>query len=96
MLEDEPRKQAVHFSYGQREERHGFEPLMACERDMLRLVADGYRTPEIGEKLFISPETVDTYKRCVNEKLSLTHRASYVKPSLRLGLKAFASAAVPT
>mgnify|MGYP003286681319 CR=1 FL=1 len=30
---------------------------------MLRLVAEGYSAPEIGERLFISPKTVDTYKQ---------------------------------
>ena len=42
---------------------------------MLRLVASGFSAPEIGEKLFISPKTVDTYKQRVNEKLGLAHRA---------------------
>lgn len=53
---------------------------------MLRLVAEGYSAPEIGERLFISPKTVDTYKQRVNEKLGLSHRADYVKLALKLGL----------
>ena len=41
------------------------------ERDVLALVAQGYSAPEIGEKLFISPKTVDTYKQRIQEKLGL-------------------------
>ncbi len=67
-------------------ERERFEKLTARERDVLRLVAEGYSAPEIGEKLFISPKTVDTYKQRVNEKLGLSHRADYVKLALKLGL----------
>ena len=67
-------------------ERERFERLTARERDVLRLVAEGYSAPEIGERLFISPTTVDTYKQRVNEKLGLSHRADYVKLALRLGL----------
>lgn len=67
-------------------ERERFERLTPRERDVLRLVAEGYSAPEIGERLFISPKTVDTYKQRVNEKLGLAHRADYVKLALRLGL----------
>ena len=59
-----------------------------CERDVLRLTAQGYSAPEIGEKLFISPKTVDTYKQRINEKVGLSHRADYVQLALRLGLLA--------
>ena len=42
--------------------------------------------PEIGERLFISPKTVDTYKQRIGDKLGLTHRSDYVKFALHLGL----------
>ena len=67
-------------------ERDKYERLTARERDVLRLVAEGYSAPEIGERLFISPKTVDTYKQRVNEKLGMSHRADYVKMALKLGL----------
>ena len=67
-------------------ERSRYDKLTERERDVLRLVAEGYTAPEIGEKLFISPKTVDTYKQRINEKLGLTHRADYVKLALKLGL----------
>ena len=67
-------------------DRARFDKLTERERDVLRLVAAGYTAPEVGEKLFISPKTVDTYKQRINEKLGLAHRADYVKFALKLGL----------
>ncbi len=68
------------------DERERFERLTDRERDVLRLVAAGYSAPEIGEQLFISPKTVDTYKQRINEKLGLSHRSDYVQLALKLGL----------
>jgi DNA-binding NarL/FixJ family response regulator len=63
-----------------------FETLTNRERDVLRLVAQGYSAPDIGEQLAISPKTVDTYKQRINEKLKLSARPDYVRFALRLGL----------
>ena len=68
------------------DDRARFDKLTERERDVLRLVAEGYSAPEIGERLHISPKTVDTYKQRVNEKMGLAHRADYVKIALKLGL----------
>ena len=67
-------------------ERDQFDSLSERERDIVRLIAAGYSSPEIGEKLNISPKTVDTYKQRVGEKIGLTHRADYVKFAMKLGL----------
>ena len=69
-----------------RADRERFEKLTDREKDVLRLTAGGYTAPEIGERLFISPKTVDTYKQRINEKLGFSHRADYVQFALRLGL----------
>jgi DNA-binding NarL/FixJ family response regulator len=70
------------------EERTRFDRLTERERNVLVLVARGYSAPEIGERLSISPKTVDTYKQRVNEKLGVAHRAEYVRIAMRLGLLA--------
>jgi DNA-binding NarL/FixJ family response regulator len=67
-------------------ERDQYEKLTERERDVLRLTAQGYSAPEIGERLYISPKTVDTYKQRIQEKLGLSHRAEYVQLALKLGL----------
>jgi DNA-binding NarL/FixJ family response regulator len=68
--------------------RARFEKLTQREQDVLRLVAQGFSAPEIGERLYISPKTVDTYKQRIHEKLGLAHRSDYVQFALKLGLLA--------
>jgi DNA-binding NarL/FixJ family response regulator len=68
------------------DERARFEKLTEREQSVLKLVAQGYTAPEIGERLYLSPKTVDTYKQRINEKLGIEHRADYVKLALKLGL----------
>jgi DNA-binding NarL/FixJ family response regulator len=68
------------------DERERYEKLTERERDVLRYVAGGYSAPEIGEKLFISPKTVDTYKQRINEKHGTTNLSVYVAFPIKLGL----------
>ena len=56
------------------------------ERNVLRQTVEGFSSSEIGEKLFISPKTVDTYRARVMEKLGLTHRSELVRIALETGL----------
>jgi two-component system, NarL family, response regulator NreC len=69
-------------------DRERFEHLTCRERDVLRLISRGYSAPEVGQRLSISPKTVDTYKQRIQVKLSLSHRSEYVQFALRLGLLA--------
>jgi DNA-binding NarL/FixJ family response regulator len=71
---------------GNAEERTRFEKLTDREQAVLKMVAEGFTAPEIGEHLTISPKTVDTYKQRIGEKLGLSHRSDYVKFALKLGL----------
>ena len=70
----------------QDETRALYDALSERERKVLLLFAQGYTSSQIGERLFISPKTVDTYRRRINEKTGLTERADYVKLALELGL----------
>jgi len=76
-------------------DRSRYEKLTERERDVLKMTAEGYSAPEIGEKLHISPKTVDTYKQRVNEKLGLAHRPDYVQFALRIGILAAEKTAGP-
>ena len=67
-------------------ERGRFEKLTPREQDVLRFVAHGFSAPEIGEKLSISPKTVDTYKQRIQDKVGLAHRSEYIQFALKLGL----------
>jgi DNA-binding NarL/FixJ family response regulator len=82
-LANQIKKKATHA-----DDRTRFDKLTERERAVLQLVAGGYSAPEIGEKLFISPKTVDTYKQRINEKLGFAHRSDYVDFALKLGLLA--------
>ena len=70
------------------DEKARFEKLTDREQVVLKLFAEGFTAPEIGDQLSISPKTVDTYKQRINEKLGITHRTDYVKLALKLGLLA--------
>ena len=62
------------------------EKLTQRERDVLTFTVEGFSSSEIGEKLFISPKTVDTYRSRVMEKLGLNHRSELVRFALNAGL----------
>jgi len=67
-------------------EKSPLDRLSERERDVLGLTAEGYSSSEIGEKLFISPKTVDTYRSRIMEKLGLKHRSELVRFALQTGL----------
>jgi two-component system, NarL family, response regulator NreC len=63
-----------------------FQRLSEREQDVLRLTALGFNSREIGDKLIISPKTVETYRQRAMEKLDLAHRSDLVKFALRAGI----------
>jgi len=46
-------------------------PVTSRELEVLKLVTKGYNNGEIGERLFISPHTVDSHRRNLLRKLNL-------------------------
>jgi DNA-binding NarL/FixJ family response regulator len=56
------------------------------ERDVLRLLADGFSNEEIGKQLYISPETVRTHVRKAMDKLDADTRTQAVATALRQSL----------
>jgi two-component system response regulator NreC len=71
---------------GEKKEDDPLERLTERERDVLTMTAEGFSSSEIGEKLFISPKTVDTYRSRIMQKLELTHRSQLVRFALNTGL----------
>jgi len=53
---------------------------------VLTLTAEGYSAQEIGERLILSPKTIETYRERVMQKLGLRRRADLVHYALRSGL----------
>lgn len=63
-----------------------FDTLTEREREILKLVAEGYTNREIAESLFISVKTVETHKANIMEKLNLHKRAELVRYAIRKGI----------
>ncbi len=66
--------------------RDALEQLSARELEVLTLTAKGLSSREIGDRLVISPKTVDTYRQRVMEKLGLEKRSELIAFALAKGL----------
>lgn len=63
-----------------------FKALSEREQEVLQLSAMGFTSREIGEQLYLSPKTVDTYRQRAMEKLTLEHRSDLIRFALRAGV----------
>src|SRR4030095_12946884 len=76
-----PRHVAAHLA-----EHLADEPLTERERDVLQHIAGGNRNRDIGEKLFISEETVKVHVKHIMEKLGASDRTEAVAIAVRRGI----------
>ena len=67
---------------GLTETRPTIKDLTPTERNVLRLIADNLTTKEIGERLFISPRTVEKHRENITQKLNLQGSHSLLKFAL--------------
>ena len=63
-----------------------YEQLTDRERDVFKLVAEGYSNQEIADMLTISPKTVEGHKTSLMAKLDIHNRVDLVKYALRKGI----------
>jgi len=63
-----------------------YEQLTDRERDMLKLVVEGYKTRQIAEMLTITPKTVEGHKTSLMRKLGIHNKLDLVKYALRRGI----------
>ena len=66
-----------------KEDKEDFLKLSERETQILTLIAKGYGNKEIGEKLFISVKTVESYKSKIMNKLNVKGRPELVEYALR-------------
>ena len=62
------------------------ERLSKREREILKLVADGHSSAEIGLMLHLSPKTVDSYRSRLMQKLHISDLAKLIKFAIQYGL----------
>ncbi len=66
--------------------RGAYGELSRREREVLKYVAEGQTNMEIGKVLYLSPNTVQTYRSRIMEKLGLHSRSDLIKYALRAGV----------
>jgi len=62
------------------------QPLARREREVLRLIAEGVRSPAIAEQLHVSLATVEVHRRNIMRKLGLRTVAELTKHAIREGI----------
>ena len=62
------------------------EALSKRERQVLEMVAEGFTTPQISEKLGISPKTVARHRERIMNKLNIHSSTELVKYAIRSGM----------
>ena len=63
-----------------------YKELTDREREMLKLVVEGYKTRQIADMLAITPKTVEAHKTSLMKKLGIHSNLELVKYALRRGI----------
>ena len=67
-------------------EKDPYQNLTDREREMLKLVAEGYTAKEIADMLVISLRTVETHKTNLMKKLNIHNKADLIRFAIRKGI----------
>ncbi len=68
------------------EEKDSYAKLTVREKEVLKLIGEGYTSREIAEILFISINTVDRHRTNVMDKLGMHNKSQLIKFAIRKGL----------
>ncbi len=66
--------------------QQSFDLLSHRERQVLKLVAEGYTNAQIAEKVFVSVKSVETYRARLLKKLQIKTRREIVRFAIRAGV----------
>ena len=67
-------------------EKDTYQQLTDRERDVLKLVVEGYTARQIADMLVVSPKTVEWYKTSLMSKLNVRNRTDLIKFAIRKGI----------
>jgi two-component system, NarL family, response regulator NreC len=67
-------------------EKDSYQHLTDREREMLKLVAEGYTAKEIADMLVVSLRTVETHKTHLMKKLNIHNKAELIRFAIRKGI----------
>jgi len=76
----------VVMDYAQRADDDPFDSLTEREREVLKLVAEGYSNREIADQLFISVKTVLGHRERIMQKLDIHSRTDLIRYAIRKGV----------
>jgi DNA-binding NarL/FixJ family response regulator len=60
--------------------------LTTRQREVLQLLAHGYSTKEIADKLALSPRTIESHRSNIMERLGVRHLAGLIQYAIRTGM----------
>ena len=73
------------FADSEMSTKDGYEKLTHRERLVMHLASEGLNNAEIGEKLTVSPRTVETHRSNLMSKLGLSNQTDLVRFAIRKG-----------
>jgi DNA-binding NarL/FixJ family response regulator len=79
---EEVKKIYMENSFARKKNKDYVPELSRREKDVLKLIVDGYTAKEIAEKLFISQHTVESHRKNIFSKLNIKNVAGLVKYAL--------------
>lgn len=56
------------------------------EKEVLKLIAEGYTNPQIADKLFVSPHTVDSHRKNLLNKFEVRNTAALINLAVKYNL----------
>jgi len=74
---------------------HERNPLSKREREVVALIAQGYKNKELAEKMFISERTVKNHLHNIFDKLGVSHRLELALYALHKGIHLSGSSTAP-
>ncbi len=68
------------------EEKDSYAKLTTRQREVLKLIGEGYTSREIDEKLFLSINTIERHRTNIMDKLEMHNKSQLIRFAIRKGL----------